>query len=820
MAPAKGFSSQPHPGPLPRRIDRAWCWALLGVLALVVLSVPAVAAAAGPHGGYSQNRDDCSVCHSPHDAAGPRITTTETVTSLCSSCHDSTSTPPPAGASYQGAQSFALSAHATVGSSTASPGAGSCGICHAVHGASKRAWDGSTPSGMLIAPQAESCTSGSCHSTPAASVGGVDILAQLSAGAGDSSAHDLLPSAQQATGARIDCSACHNAHRDSDTSKYSDPADRGAGMPGELARFTDGTGRVFAMVVAEHDGIAPVISTVTVDASAGATSPVIRWATDEPASTWVDWGKTTAYELGAFGSDSPLVTSHAATASVTETGTTVYHFRVRSADALGNTRLSPDRTYTATVIGTPTPISPVDTTVYWYTPPTSVPFSWSPVTVNAHAVSYDVVIRRGDGSTYKQLDRYVPPVPASPSWTDTNFPNVTDTFSWTVRAFDVTAGSAGPWSAPATFTADYFGDAALPSIRTDMFAAIPKVLGGTWSDTRGGIQVAAAEPAGGVVDFSVDTDGIVLRGLRRTAPSVDRTPAAAWQSAGSVSSTPTPTEPGTPASAGAVAAAAAVDRTYWSTGLATGDREWNRQVFRFDLGPRGLSAISELRLDWTGHGEPTPGYETSVYLWDYEAAVWVPVKTWNPLGTDSSAARHVSAVPDSFCLRCHSGTFPAGVSAGADPPKPIASGWTTATPSDFHGPRAGSGSSVSSGGLDAYSRGDAVACATCHDPHGSANPYHLPRYVNAVDTSDTAGANSPAAACATCHTGGTSAWHAGCISCHASLGPNHADPGVDFSSKADCLSCHGHSKPYIHACGASGCHPGGGSGPWTYGSTL
>ena len=72
-----------------------------------------------------------------------------------------------------------------------------------------------------------------------------------------------------------------------------------------------------------------------------------------------------------------------------------------------------DQTYTATAIGTPTLLAPVDTTVWWYIPPTKVTFSWTQVTAGTDSIRYDVVIRRGDGSIYKQLVQYAPPVPAS-----------------------------------------------------------------------------------------------------------------------------------------------------------------------------------------------------------------------------------------------------------------------------------------------------------------------------------------------------------------------------------------------------------------------
>jgi regulation of enolase protein 1 (concanavalin A-like superfamily) len=86
----------------------------------------------------------------------------------------------------------------------------------------------------------------------------------------------------------------------------------------------------------------PVISAVSVDPDA--TSAVVTWATNEPASSSVSVGPTTGYELGAFG-DAAQVTSH----SVTITGlapATTYHFRPSSTNAAGLTGTGADATFT------------------------------------------------------------------------------------------------------------------------------------------------------------------------------------------------------------------------------------------------------------------------------------------------------------------------------------------------------------------------------------------------------------------------------------------------------------------------------------------
>ncbi|MFZ5876797.1 MAG: fibronectin type III domain-containing protein [Nitrospirota bacterium] len=94
--------------------------------------------------------------------------------------------------------------------------------------------------------------------------------------------------------------------------------------------------------VAAPDTTAPVISGTTASTT-GATSAVITWTTNEASTSIVEYGSTTAY--GSSSTNATLVTSH----SLTLTGlaaSTVYHYRVRSTDAAGNTASSSDFSFT------------------------------------------------------------------------------------------------------------------------------------------------------------------------------------------------------------------------------------------------------------------------------------------------------------------------------------------------------------------------------------------------------------------------------------------------------------------------------------------
>jgi chitodextrinase len=94
------------------------------------------------------------------------------------------------------------------------------------------------------------------------------------------------------------------------------------------------------------DTTAPVISSISASSitTSGAT---IAWTTNEPADTQVEYGFTTAY-----GNETPLNaamdTSHSqALADLSDS--TLYHYRVKSKDAVGNSSTSGDHTFTTLV---------------------------------------------------------------------------------------------------------------------------------------------------------------------------------------------------------------------------------------------------------------------------------------------------------------------------------------------------------------------------------------------------------------------------------------------------------------------------------------
>ena len=103
------------------------------------------------------------------------------------------------------------------------------------------------------------------------------------------------------------------------------------------------------------DSTPPVISAVATS-GVTATGATITWTTNEASDSRVDYGTTTAYGSSTT-LDTSMVTSHSQALSGLS-GSTTYHYRVKSRDAAGNLATSGDFTFT-TADGTPPVISAV-----------------------------------------------------------------------------------------------------------------------------------------------------------------------------------------------------------------------------------------------------------------------------------------------------------------------------------------------------------------------------------------------------------------------------------------------------------------------------
>ncbi len=103
---------------------------------------------------------------------------------------------------------------------------------------------------------------------------------------------------------------------------------------------------------APSDTTGPLISNIGADTltQSGAT---IRWATDEAATSQVDYGTTTAYGSSTT-QNATLLLSHAQVLSGLTPGA-LYHYRVLSVDAEGNLSVSSDATFQTAPVGNTTP---------------------------------------------------------------------------------------------------------------------------------------------------------------------------------------------------------------------------------------------------------------------------------------------------------------------------------------------------------------------------------------------------------------------------------------------------------------------------------
>ncbi|MBI3607353.1 MAG: fibronectin type III domain-containing protein [Nitrospirae bacterium] len=119
-----------------------------------------------------------------------------------------------------------------------------------------------------------------------------------------------------------------------------------------FAKAFDAAGNVgiSSTVTVLVDNAAPIISAVTSSGVTG-SSATITWTTNEPADSQVEYGPTTSYGSSTL-LDVTLVTAHSLALSGL-TATTMYHYRVKSADVVGNPATSPDFTFTTPDITPP-----------------------------------------------------------------------------------------------------------------------------------------------------------------------------------------------------------------------------------------------------------------------------------------------------------------------------------------------------------------------------------------------------------------------------------------------------------------------------------
>jgi len=127
--------------------------------------------------------------------------------------------------------------------------------------------------------------------------------------------------------------------------------------------------------------VAPTISSVS--SSVSTSTATITWATNELASSTVNYGTTISY--GTSSTTDVLRTSHSVVLTGLSTSTT-YHFRVASGDSSGNTATSSD--YTFTTDAGPDVTAPTISSVASSTGATTATVTWTTDEAATSKVSY------------------------------------------------------------------------------------------------------------------------------------------------------------------------------------------------------------------------------------------------------------------------------------------------------------------------------------------------------------------------------------------------------------------------------------------------
>ena len=315
--------------------------------------------------------------------------------------------------------------------------------------------------------------------------------------------------------------------------------------------------------------------------------------------------------------------------------------------------------------------------------------------------------------------------------------------------------------------------------------------------------------------ISLQVDDTVYSSVNTSVLTVNSAGSAIWES----STEPTPDDPGTDALAHA-AEISGQDGLRWSTdnypNPNQSDGSYNYQMFKFIIAD-SLDKLFSFKVYWQGYGEPSPGYNTTLSLWNFNSGTWDDIKS-QVMGNDTTVSTEKAVNLNPYCFKCHGGSVPAGVSLGA-----ITRNIQTTFASDIHGGGTGSQWIAADGGGEfgtnyyttggsiapSYTRGDTAGlqCADCHDVHGSSNAYHLRETLNASDgvKSDPADAvNSVPGVdyannanvtnfCASCHVGTVADFHRACLDCHKQGTDHHNAPTSSNFGRA-CISCHAHGE--------------------------
>ena len=105
-----------------------------------------------------------------------------------------------------------------------------------------------------------------------------------------------------------------------------------------------------------------------------------------------------------------------------------------------------------------------------------------------------------------------------------------------------------------------------------------------------------------------------------------------------------PTDYGYPASSDDYTNISAPDDSKrWETNLATGDGEYNTQMYTFNIN-ESPSSISEINVSWQGHGEDHSGYDTTLKIW--KNSFWDELQMEDAMGSEGWLTGTVTKAED------------------------------------------------------------------------------------------------------------------------------------------------------------------------------
>jgi hypothetical protein len=185
-----------------------------------------------------------------------------------------------------------------------------------------------------------------------------------------------------------------------------------------------------------------IIGAITVTNVTGSTA-TIRWTTDEPATTYVEYGEGTT--LGAVVGNAAYATTHLVALTGLQPATT-YAFRVRTSDRMRNVRLSAVQTFgTANPLAPPAPAIIAARDVVDCASTSTLTLRWNPVTsptgnpVEYRAVADDSTAFDGTSLTVDTGWQ------AGTTWSlVVTLPPEPVRWYWRVTARDAVTGTSGP----------------------------------------------------------------------------------------------------------------------------------------------------------------------------------------------------------------------------------------------------------------------------------------------------------------------------------------------------------------------------------------